>query len=449
MKRKKILKKFAKELNIKLRAFIANDKGSRFLFLSPEKQKELQEKKRFLAEEAKKQVGEAEQQVAQSRTKKSKFSKLIFFVINIIIVGLILYFQISNEGTISIVELLAFRLNYWFLVAALLTFALMMFLKSLRFNLLIKRGTNRSRPFLSYKVASLGRYYDCITPMAAGGQPFQVFYLNRRGLDAPTALSVPLSKFFITQLAWIIVNVFAVWYSLRNGTMGSSNIVLVVALTSFTLNFLMVTTLLISSISGKFAKLVTIKVLKLLERIKLLKNYDKQYNKVMKTIDDYQESIKTFLKNLPLFLFLLVLSIIIVIINYSIPFFIYSALVGFNLSAYLDVMVIAIMIEIAAGMIPLPGGTGMNEISFTALFASFFNNGTLFWALLAWRIMNYYSYIIQGMLIVFYDYLIGNKKYLWQKKKWELEGESIEFKNKQLEEYRKKKRRKKVKRLAN
>src|SRR5690606_11781159 len=113
-----------------------------------------------------------------------------------------------------------------------------------------------------------------------------------------------------------------------------------------------------------------------------------QFSKVMKTINDYQDSIKAFIQNLPSFLFLMFLSLVIIFINYSIPFFVYSALINYDPNMFMEILIKAIMIEIASGMIPLPGGSGMNEISFTALFASVFTSGTLFWALILWRFIN-------------------------------------------------------------
>src|SRR5690606_13797115 len=142
--------------------------------------KEIKQQKLLKLEQEKQQISEAEQAVAKQKSKKSKLSTFLLFIVNIVIIGLILVYQLSQEGAISISELLAFKLNYWFLITCVLLFVIMMFLKSLRFNVLIKKSTGRSRPFLSYKVAVIGRHYECITPMATGGQPFQVFYLNKR-----------------------------------------------------------------------------------------------------------------------------------------------------------------------------------------------------------------------------------------------------------------------------
>ena len=59
---------------------------------------------------------------------------------------------------------------------------------------------------------------------------------------------------------------------------------------------------------------------------------------------------------------------------------------------------------------PIPGGSGVAEISFSALFSVLFEDGTLFWGMLFWRIMNYFVYLFQGLVVLVYDFAYGNKK---------------------------------------
>lgn len=446
MKRKKILKQEFDTLNIRYRAFKTN-KGSRFVYTVPESVLKRREEERRKLLEAEKLIGEAEQEVVKQTTGKKKTLNLLFFLLNIVVVVFVLIYQIKQEGVIPLEQLLAYNLNGWFLVLAVLFFALMMFLKSLRINILIKRSSKRSRPFLSYKTSALGRYYESITPMAAGGQPYQVFYLSKRGLNASSALSVPLGKFFLSETAWVLMNAFAVIYALANGNI-ASKIVLVLSVVNFLINTVALAGIFILSINKKFGSMVVGKTFKLLKKMKLIKDYDKQYNKVMKTVEDYQDSIKAYGKNKKTFVFQFLLSIFIYFINYTILFFIYSALKEYDTSLYFDIIVKALIVDIAAGMIPLPGGTGVSEVSFTAVFASLFTDGTMFWGLLLWRLMNYYSYIIQGISIVIYDFAVGNKKYYWQKKKWELENESAEFRRQQLAAYKRKKMKNRNRRIV-
>ena len=141
-----------------------------------------------------------------------------------------------------------------------------------------------------------------------------------------------------------------------------------------------------------------------------------------------------------MFFGLYILSIFILLIIYSFPFFVYCGMVEFDISLWLDMFVKTAMIEIAASLIPLPGGTGMNEFSFTAVFANLFLEGRMFWALIIYRLFSYYFYLIQGLFVIIYDYVIGDKRYEWQKKKWALQGESETFKQLQFEKMKKNKR---------
>ena len=97
----------------------------------------------------------------------------------------------------------------------------------------------------------------------------------------------------------------------------------------------------------------------------------------------------------------------------------------------LEILCKFILVELATKYIPIPGGTGVAEISFSALFASLFNDGTLFWAMLFWRIMNYFIYLFQGLIILLYDFAYGNKKNrLYKIKQLKLEQELLKSKKK-------------------
>ena len=111
-------------------------------------------------------------------------------------------------------------------------------------------------------------------------------------------------------------------------------------------------------------------------------------------------------------IFTFLLSVIIVILKASIPYLIYCFLVPNPTVSFNLIFIKFLLCELATTYIPLPGGSGMAEISFNALFASLFLNasGAIFWALLIYRIATYYIYIAQGFVIIVYDIVYGDKK---------------------------------------
>ena len=385
------------------------------------------------------QVSEAGQQVAKQKSKKTKITSAIFFLLNIAIVVGILLYQLSNEEVVSIDYLFSQGTRLWYIVLILGCFAIIMFLDALRTNMFMKRSGSRSRPFLSYKTCVTGKYYDAVTPLSTGGQPFQVFYLNNRGLSASAAISVPMARYVVSQLGWISISIFAVIFAL-NFSITDTSVISVASYVGFALNATVLTFTLVLSLSKKLGKKLVVKTLKLLQKMRIVKNYEKQYERVMKVVSGYQGTMSEYAKDIGFFIIIILISVLINIIHYSIPFFIYLMFGGTNVALWPNMLVLAVMIELAASFIPLPGGTGMNEISFTVMFAPYFTGGTIFWALLLWRFMSYYIYLLQGIGVIIYDYAIGNKKYNWQKRKWELEAESKLFREQQIKNYKKQKK---------
>ena len=98
------------------------------------------------------------------------------------------------------------------------------------------------------------------------------------------------------------------------------------------------------------------------------------------------------------------------VLIYSLPFFIYCMFNGYAPELYGKFFVMGVLVDLASSFIPLPGGTGMNEVSFMAIFAPYFTGGSIFWAMLLWRFFTYYLYLILGFGMITYDvaYVLNN-----------------------------------------
>ena len=59
--------------------------------------------------------------------------------------------------------------------------------------------------------------------------------------------------------------------------------------------------------------------------------------------------------------------------------------------------------SISPSYFPIPGGSGMAEVSFAALFSKLFTDGTTFWALILWRVFTYYLFIVIGFIFTLFD----------------------------------------------
>ena len=354
-------------------------------------------------------INQSKQVIKKDKAPQKKVWSFVFVVINVVIVVAILLNMLNREDYVPLVGI---NFNYMWLAFALLCFLGMMLAEMLRFFLLIKKSTKMKRPILAYKAAAYGRYYDFITPFSTGGQPFQAYYFASRGLKASHSVSIPIAKYIVHQIVFALFSVVVLIIAFSNSQMPTglaSNLVQVACWIGFACNFVIVALVIMLSV-GSFGKRFVMGILKLLHKMKIVKNYNEQYSKLLKTVEEYQKTIKFFSKSPILLIEMVVLSLLYMFIQYCVPFFIYCGFGGEpTASAWFISFSAALMIDLASSFIPLPGGSGIAELSFTALFASLFA-GASFWALLFWRCITYYGFVLQGLLLVLYDAFVGNKK---------------------------------------
>lgn len=389
-------------------------------------------------------IEEVEKEVNSSNTKKKKVKNVLFFIFNIVLVAGILIWNIYSTDDFTPLSLK--DINFLYVFVSLLFLALIMVVDILAVHRMIYAKTLKSRWALSYKSLGVLRYYDAVTPLSSGGQAFMVSYLTAHDVPASVSLSIPIAKLVFQQIAWLIVTSICLIISFTNGM--SQSLVSVASIIGFVLSFCMVSFILFVSLSKKMGEKLVSWVLKLLVKIHLLKNYDKHYAKVMNFVQDYQNIIKEYGKEKWDVVYQIFMHMVRFVLLFSIPYFIYLAFPyqGGKIGNYGDFFVYTALIDLASSFIPLPGGTGMNEITFAALFKDYLG-GYTFWGLLLWRFCSYYFYLLQGLGILTYDTVYGNRKYKWIKCKSQLQEESQEFKRQQIEMFRQErnKRRKKQK----
>lgn len=373
----------------------------------------------------------AKEKVGVQKKNKTKWLNLLFFVINIVVLAVVLVYHGNNFGVASL-DVFKENAKVGFLIYPLLVFVLIMFIETLRTHILLYKSTKQVRLALCYKASALSRYYDCITPFATGGQPFEIFYLNNRGVHGGIATSIPLTKAIFNNIAFSIIAVIVLIFN--NDLFGAElqTVLVVWSIISLCISCLILVILILFGISKRFMPKCLMFFLKLGQKMKLVKDYRITFNKCMRTILEYQKSTKYYVTNFWITITSLLCSAVNVLLKSIIPFFLYVAFSEtVTANIMLEILCKFILVELATKYIPIPGGTGVAEISFSALFASLFNDGTLFWAMLFWRIMNYFIYLLQGLIILLYDFAYGNKKNrLYKIKQLKLEQELLKAKKK-------------------
>ncbi|MBE5735576.1 MAG: flippase-like domain-containing protein [Clostridiales bacterium] len=355
----------------------------------------------------------------QVEPKKKKFNKQIlswlFILLNIVIVAVIFINQSAEGGIRPISELFTEAPYYRFLFLGLGIMCVVLLIETLKFSCIIKTTTGKFRPWLSTKVAVIGRYWDCITPFGSGGQPFQIYFMSKNGYKADNATGIPLMKHMYWQISFCIIATIVILVPIKIANIGHA--VRYLAWFGILGNVLLFGFMLFMSVNKRAGSKMMGGILKLLYKMKIIKNLEKATEKAMTTFDNYQKCIKNSLKKPLQFIFQVFLAMLNIVLNATIAYCVYLA---FNyayfldgtlqLTSWIEIVALSILCDAAVSLIPLPGGSGAAELSFIGLFGLMFKADMQFWAMLFWRIFTYYGIILIGIVFVVAESVKNNKK---------------------------------------
>ena len=142
--------------------------------------------------------------------KKSSITNLIFLAINIIFMVFIVKNLLDSAGGSSPVEVFKEQGDkMWWLLVGIGLLILFFVCETFLFYTLIKSTTGKRKFFLSYRLASIGKYYDFITPTQIGGQPSQIIRLTKSGIGAGLATSIPIIKLIVYNFVYTIICVIS------------------------------------------------------------------------------------------------------------------------------------------------------------------------------------------------------------------------------------------------
>ena len=342
--------------------------------------------------------------------KKKKSAKkiwltLLFIAINIAVIAITAFSEFGNSENAA--KLSDVKINFWYLIPAIICFVIAITLEIYKLVLAMKKTSNEKSTHIwkhARRTCLIGRYYDNITPAAIGGQPFQIYYMNKNtSIKGGLATTIPIISMISGQIGFIIVAVTCLLF----GSASTTNTALI-ATACFGLIFYAFWP--IAVLAATFLPKATSEIITLgvhfLAKIHIIKDRNKAIEKADKGVEEYARCVKMILKTRGLFLSTILISIVFHILISSIPYFVLTAF-GAQID-FLPCFVSVIAVTSAVYFVPTPGNAGAAEGTFYAVFSAL-SSGYIFWAMLIWRFFSYYIYIIMGGIAYLRMYLEKRK----------------------------------------
>ena len=356
-------------------------------------------------------VSENEESVSLKRKKKirKRVLTILFVLLNIVIIGAAAFVDFRSEHTTSAPHSLDLR----YLLLAVWCLLLLMATETLKYYIMMKKLNGSASVRTAFEVTALGRYYNSVTPTGAGGQPFQIYYLNKKNVSTTASASMPIADFLTLQFSFIIlaVIVFIFGKPFLTSITEDTITIMISAYIGIASYSAVPSLIILFIIFPKTVGAIVRFTVNVLSKLRIIRKPDEAIEKSMATITKYRQSVVTICKTKSLLLILLGFGFVYHIALCSIAYFVLLAF-GSQLS-YLSVVAMMIMIYCAITYIPTPGNAGAAEVSFLVLLANL-NQSNLFWAMLFWRILTYYSLIATGGGILAFEAIknrmINNKE---------------------------------------
>ena len=331
--------------------------------------------------------------MSENRQEKKKryIWKALFVLFNIAVIASTAFNEFSGDkaGTADI------RLAKHapiFLGCSALCLVVLLIAESLKYYLMMNfLGENPSFR-IAFETASLGKYYDNITPSGAGGQPFQILWLHKHGYSDGGSSAMTIAG-YVTMQAGFIVLALATFIFARSVELEAIRFTAYLGLLLFSL---IPALMVLFSFKPNLVKSLIAGAIRVGARFRLIKHPDESIKKSVEKLDNYHTSFKAISKDKKTLLLLLFLSLVYRIALCSMPFFVLK-MFGASVN-FLHVFALTIYIYAAITLVPTPGNSGAAEGAFYLVFSAI-GSGGVFWAMLVWRLFCYYSFIAIGALI--------------------------------------------------
>ncbi len=248
---------------------------------------------------------------------------------------------------------------------------------------------------ICFLFSSVGFFFSCITPSATGGQPMQVYYMNKEKIPVPVA-AVILMIVTITYKLVLVVTGLGILLFGQGFLHQYLEKILPVFYLGLLLNVFCVSFMTLLVFHPVIAEKIMLKGLEWLERLHLLKRRETRRTRLQDSMQVYRETAAYLKDHKGVIVAVIFITFVQRFALFAVTFMVYLAF-GMSGTDITDVVLLQAVISVSVDMLPLPGGMGISESLFLTIFVPVFASLTLP-AMVLSRGLGYYSQLLISAL---------------------------------------------------
>lgn len=242
-----------------------------------------------------------------------------------------------------------------------------------------------------FLVSSVGFFFSCVTPSASGGQPMQIYFMKKENIPIPVATVILMIVTIIYKLVLVVIGLGIILFAkdFMQTYLGS---ILPIFYLGIGLNVFCVSFMILLVFHPSLAKKIMVVGLHLLERCHLLRHREGRLAKLELSMDLYNDTAAHMKENLWLIVQVFLITFVQRMALFCVSYFVYRAFSLKDLPV-LTVILLQAVISVSVDMLPLPGGMGISETLFLAIFPPVFGE-LLLPGMVLCRGLSYYSELL-------------------------------------------------------
>lgn len=330
--------------------------------------------------------------------KNKKISSILSFIVLLIVTIIVLYFSLKDDYRMILTQI--FNMNPLWLLVSFILVGLYWLFKAFTIKRLACHFQSDYSIQKAMRLVVETNFFHAVTPFSSGGQPYEIYSLNKCNIRVTDATNVSIQNFIVYQIALVFLGIISLIVNYFCHLFTNSVILQKLVALGFTINTFVIIILFLVTFGRKLNRKIIDGCIHLLYKLKVVKNEDKLLQKADSYLNEFHQGAKLLLKNKKEFFLLIVIQLLSLCCLYIIPLFLLYGTGNYSAFAPFEAIVASAYVMLIGSFVPIPGGTGGLEYGFVAFYGNFVVGSSLRAIMLLWRFITYYFGMIVGAIVL-------------------------------------------------
>ena len=333
-----------------------------------------------------------EERDGMTKRLKNQLSYLFF-----ILLAVFAFYAVFHDHDFGMTAASIRKMDLRYLLLAVITALIFTMMEGVIIYYLLRPLQRKADFAKCIRYSFVGFFYSGITPSATGGQPMQLYHMNRDGNDLSASTIVLMTVALVYKFVLVLMGLGMVlfYFPVLERYLGNY---LKLFYLGMALNTALVAVLFVVMVFPYFAHTLLLLLERMLVTCRLLKPSVQRKQTIGRFIESYQNAVNYLLHHKKQMTVVAFAAFVQRCLVFILPYIVY---LGFGLSgtSALTILLIQMSIYLAVDMLPLPGAQGITELMYQNVFRDIFTAEYIVPAMCVSRGVSFYFLLFFSMAV--------------------------------------------------